>query len=399
MATMRSRESEAASQDPAEQVALLAAPAALGAIGALAPANALALQRSAGNRAVARLAKNPRRLAKNPRILARYNIRGPWNTKHSVHEVLTLLAIRQASQAARAQHIRNLTAGVEEDELPSLSQTGSPDLEPENQPHYLHQFLRGVVWADDPLGLLFDNEEDMTDYSSGIQWYWNFDPNYRRDRANLEARSHFGDLQFFHSMATADSESAATTKQQALEWARFVIDVAAGRTDGDRRLETIPLTHRLFPSNQSWTIKRLFGWGGASDRDVRQRAVGILFHLIQDSHAHGHVDRDPATDDIREFHSYTNQDDEEHGHFDAWGPGSTLGEHVRNTPGAASAVDQCAHVLVMMEQNLPTDDIVGYLDHTVLRLAPSTRQSGPGDEFRRRPPHRMPSEADVMSDD
>lgn len=407
---MASREHEAQAPAPSEPVAPRAPAAALTAVAAQAPAGssparalsavrALALQRAAGNRAVARLARHARTVAASGRTLARYNIRGPWNAKHSVHEVLTLLAIRQANEAARAQRIRNLTAGIEESDLPSSQQTGSPDLEPEDQPLYLHQFLRGVVWADDPMGLLFDNEQDMTDYSSGLQWYRNFNPDLRNDRANLEARSHFGDLQFLHGMASADNEAATTTKQQALDWARFVIDVAAGRIDGDRRLETIPLTRRLFPATPSATVKRLFGWGGASDRDVRQRAVGILFHLIQDSHAHGHVDRDPATDDIREFHSYTHQDDDEHGHFDAWGPGRTLGEHVRNTPGASAAVDQCAHVLVMIEQSRPTDEIVSYLDRTVLRLAPSPNASGPGDEFRRRPPHRMPSEADVMSDD
>jgi hypothetical protein len=39
--------------------------------------------------------------------------------------------------------------------------------------------------------------------------------------ASLLHRSHFGDLQFMHAMATKDGEPAETTRRKILMWAEF----------------------------------------------------------------------------------------------------------------------------------------------------------------------------------
>ena len=49
----------------------------------------------------------------------------------------------------------------------------------------------------------------------------------------MTARSHFGDLQFFHGMASSDAEAPATTKANMLNWARFLIKVAKGAETTD----------------------------------------------------------------------------------------------------------------------------------------------------------------------
>ena len=73
---------------------------------------------------------------------------------------------------------------------------------------------------------------------------------------------------------------------------------------------------------------------------IRQRAVGALFHMIQDSYAHGHVERDSAGE-ITEFHAYGGQDEHEHGKYDYLGGSwyQKLGERLKQTEGAPSAID------------------------------------------------------------
>jgi hypothetical protein len=119
------------------------------------------MQRSIGNRATTRQ-------------LQRYKILGPWNTGQAVHETLTVLAVGEAIHELEADGIDpgELMAGFDVDKLPDLGKTASFD--PVDAPASFQQFIRGVVWADDPKGLLFDKDEDATDYSSGAMWYSEF---------------------------------------------------------------------------------------------------------------------------------------------------------------------------------------------------------------------------------
>ena len=156
------------------------------------------------------------------------------------------------------------------------------------------QFLRGVIWADDPEGLLFDNPRNTYNYCSGAMWYSHFSEGEKGDFATMTARSHFGDLQFFHGMASADAEAPATTKPHMLNWARFLVDVAAGHAPPPTTtLGKIAQVERSL--RRAWpTARSRSSSAGAegSDVEIRQRAVGALFHMIQDSYAHGHVERD-----------------------------------------------------------------------------------------------------------
>ena len=121
-------------------------------------ARVLQLQRTIGNRATTRQ-------------LQRYKILGPWNKGQAVHETLTVLSVGDAIEQLEAEGIDpgELMAGFDVDKLPDESKKASFD--PVDAPASFQQFIRGVVWADDPKGLLFDKEEDATDYSSGYAWY------------------------------------------------------------------------------------------------------------------------------------------------------------------------------------------------------------------------------------
>jgi hypothetical protein len=343
-------------------------------------ARVLAMQRSIGNRATARQ-------------LQRYKILGPWNTGEAVHETLTVLAVGDAIGQLEAEGIDpgELMAGFDVDKLPDEGKKASFD--PAYASASFQQFIRGVVWADDPKGLLFKQDEDATKYSTGAMWYSEFGDGetgkFAADKSDLISRSHFGDLQFFHGMASVDKEAALTTKQHMLDWGRFLIDVATARTAADALVKDVAAIKDLFPANADWTIKRLFGWGKASDVQTRQRAVGILFHLIQDSHAAGHVERDDAGD-IVEFHAYGGQDEHEHGKYDFFAKAATLRESIAQTKGAASARRRCTEVLKMIAQKRSTDDIVKFLDETVFRLAGATREAGAGTGLGKKAPVKAP---------
>jgi hypothetical protein len=179
-------------------------------------------------------------------------------------------------------------------------------------------------------------------------------------------------------MASADAELPSVTKGKMLNWARFLVGVAAGRISPDTKIKDIPAIQSLFPANTDWTIKKLFVFETATDLQARQRAVGVLFHMIQDSFAHGHVQRDPATDDIQEFHAYGSQDEDKHGSYDELGKGKNLGEQIQNTLGAPSALTRCAEVLAKIANGDSTDEIVDYIDTVVFKLSPSLFFSGAG---------------------
>lgn len=176
------------------------------------------------------------------------------------------------------------------------------------------------------------------------------------------------------------------TKNQMLGWARFLVDVAAARIPANAKVEDVPSMKPLFPQHQKRTVKELFAFGRASDVQARQRAVGVLFHMIQDSYAHGHVERNEAGD-IVEFHAYGEQDEHEHGKYDYLGGSwyETLGTRLKQTQGAPTAIDRCADVLTMIAEGKGTDEIVRYLDATVFKLASATKAAGPGTGLKKKP--------------
>jgi len=353
---------------------------AVGATGQV--AQVLGLQRSIGNRRTAAL------LAGAPtRRLQRYNILGPFNVGQAVHETLTLLAVKQAKERIEAAGVGpgELLSGFDSSEVPREDESFGYDPIDAHTSH--QQFIRGVVWADDPEGLLFDTAEGTTDYSFGAVWKSDFDAGKGGDVSSMTARSHFGDLQFFHGMASADGEAPGTTKQNMLGWARFLVNVATGRTATGKKLGKIPEVGHRFPDMADRTVKELFGFAKGSDVQIRQRAVGALFHMIQDSYAHGHVERDESGE-ISEFHAYGAQDEHKHAEYDFLGGSwyQDLGPRLDKTEGARSAIDACAAVLEKIDARRDTDLIVGYLGDVVFRVSAGARAAGPGSGLAKAPP-------------
>ncbi|OHC62793.1 MAG: hypothetical protein A2045_09060 [Rhodocyclales bacterium GWA2_65_20] len=209
--------------------------------------------------------------------------------------------------------------------------------------------IAGVRWNDDPPFQMSPNQAGDTScktaYSDGRPMTIRFitqprcwaelflsaekqikaDANKRFDVANQSAlplRSHFGDLQFIHSMASVDGEDPAETRDKILGWA----ELTWGVVRENNKLETwlkdinVPVALKFF-GNSGWRVQELFTLGDPSLRlYVSDVAFGSLLHTVEDSFAAGHVDRmEPANGaqcsgspyrapgPIREFHSYTHQ--------------------------------------------------------------------------------------------
>ena len=111
-------------------------------------------------------------------------------------------------------------------------------------------------------------------------------------------RSHFGDMQFLHSMASRFGDKARYTKLSILIWAEFAYKVASGSITANTMLKEVSVNgfKELFP-NQEATVENLFLLGDETYRgnQLGDFAFGTLLHMVQDSFSESHVSRDLET--------------------------------------------------------------------------------------------------------
>lgn len=176
------------------------------------------------------------------------------------------------------------------------------------------EYVRGAVWNDDPDGHLFnDSEHDNRSYSrtaaAWLMWYTRGEKEWKdrdgnRDR-NPTGRSHYGDLQFLHSMACRPGESAEETKGKIMLWLEVMYRLStedgidSKTIVGQTKLIEVCPNNSLPPNYMP--ISYLFSKDPTfQDLDVRRRAVGSMFHIIQDSYAIGHTKRTPLNPEDRQ---------------------------------------------------------------------------------------------------
>jgi hypothetical protein len=332
------------------------------------------LQSAVGNSAVRHLLAGSRTAT-----VQRFQIEGPWNINDPVHETLTNEAL--------------IRAGV----VPGGTRYSD---------EASWEYTRGVMWNDDPQGELFDHRRgDDTNYSSGAQWYRHFSgagrQATRRDRAGqpgfgtadpLLARSHYGDLQFIHGMAATDGELPQVTQRHMLLWAEFTYKVAIGVIPVTTSLGEVPVPGipELFPRHRAVTVSALFGvLPRDTVGDVPQRAAGSLMHMIQDSFAGGHVEREARGATRRgriiSHHSYTGQEHGLHGAQDEWAAGANDADRIAHTLGAEDAVQASAGIMRLVQAGAPWEQAEQYLRTAVLSTVDTPQPAGPGSEFAHQP--------------
>lgn len=209
-------------------------------------------------------------------------------------------------------------------------------------------------------------------------------------------RVHFGDLQFLHAMGSWNGERARDTKASVMAWAELTYRVSTGEISPATRLVDVKIdgVREAFLHN-GWSIEALFtlGQDAKMKQGVGDVAFGSLLHMIQDSFARGHVDRDEATassvcpqferykkaGDIREFHSYSSQDKDKHAEKDAR---NFMESHL--TAASPTAVEIGKTLVDMRAKQVPWSTVGGYLNNCVFALPDEYKQrpAGPGSDFR-----------------
>lgn len=211
-------------------------------------------------------------------------------------------------------------------------------------------------------------------------------------------RVHFGDMQFLHSMASKDMEPAGDTKRKIMMWAEFTYKLANGEIDRGTELRKTGIKgmDTLF-YNRGWTSQQLFTRGDATFRgpqDFRNFAFGSLLHLVEDSFALSHTDRDEPTGakcsvvpeqdkpgKILRFLSYANQDHHKHADQDNQ---DALKRHLLLLPSDKMQPNVVAIGRTLRgyyELKRPWEDVKKYLDECVFDLEDAAAEAGPGDTF------------------
>ncbi|MDE3010026.1 MAG: hypothetical protein KGI67_03990 [Pseudomonadota bacterium] len=208
-------------------------------------------------------------------------------------------------------------------------------------------------------------------------------------------RVHFGDLQFFHAMASWDGEAAAVTHAHVLAWLELTYRVNDGEiADLDAPIsERIPALRDVFGRN-GFSVRSLFvpqshQHGANADALVRDMALGSLLHTIEDSWSAAHVQRDPASAGrgcgefavsavpgrIITFHAYNHQDSNKHKTRDS-------SDTAESQLHEAAPVVAAGHlVLTLLQQHLPWADAAAYFQ-CLMEIGDPAAPAGPGDYAR-----------------
>lgn len=294
----------------------------------------------------------------------------------------------------------------------------------------LRDLVIGSEWNDDPDSLL---RQSVT---RSIEWYALFNDAKQQAGCKINPagagckntvqtqnpmmlyRSHFGDLQFIHSMASLNTETAETTKKRMMAWAKFTYSVFISPTN----LENEPIDGKTIMAfsdiatllnKPGWTVGSLFdpepagkwisslnpwkyGRYKSSGKPRKQRAyenyqdkisvryiaLGSLLHMIQDSYSDSHTEREHGCNPIARskgkilsFRNYADQNADDHGIADLHPDWLENGVLKKNNPIWASA-----WIIQMAFDQVPWENgVEAFLDQQVFPLGNPQQLPLPGD--------------------
>lgn len=214
-------------------------------------------------------------------------------------------------------------------------------------------------------------------------------------RGNVMTRSHFGDLQFLHGMASEENTAPQATRASVLGWLEFAWKVSSNEVKPGQFLREIdiPTINEHFGCTQ-WRVSDLYLLGRQDDksgllRNLRDIAFGSVLHTVQDSFAAGHASREVRTGGdmcadtgierpprVLEFHTYGAQDGALHDDGDSR-TAMTVGSSADRWPLAVEATRNLASY-----KGRKWDEVSPYMQ-CLFDLSPDARRSSPGKEFKR----------------
>ncbi len=241
--------------------------------------------------------------------------------------------------------------------LASIRQAAIPDALKADQ-NFIESLIAGARWNDDPLGFMKTGVP--------VDFYLSFKDSCKRSTQinptwDLMYRTHCGDMQYLHAMASSALETTTQTRARIMMWAEFTFRVSTGEIPKNRYFRSVPqlmspeggeqfsqsLTHSntrrllwqpedLFSSNCTRmpalkAMLRGHGWTESRCDDshnehaastIQNLALGSLLHLLQDSFSDSHVRRFPLHDEhvsrlagvqgVEQFGNYAKQDSSRH---------------------------------------------------------------------------------------
>ncbi|GJC86302.1 hypothetical protein ColLi_09140 [Colletotrichum liriopes] len=267
------------------------------------------------------------------------------------------------------------------------------------------EYMRGLVWSDDPTCLLFiDSKESNNQLGVGAEFLQEF---WYGSEYGLTKRSHFGDLQLLHGMGSQANEDPNITKKNMIDWLEIIYKLAIGQdvAAADRLDKRFPdrFTANSNPSGDV-SLKQLFLGTTPSYRkaNIPRRALGNCLHMIQDSYAVGHTlrrltnpeDLDRNDEEgyrrfkagkyaklgpIITFHTYSGQSNR-HSYYD----GSKLNRVPKNLDtfnniiGARDGIDKSKKLINFFAEKTKWEDGVrDFFDNEVFALDPQVTFSNP----------------------
>lgn len=257
------------------------------------------------------------------------------------------------------------------------------------------KLIDGVEWNDDPSKFLLGNILTARKWLVWMDDGHDISACHRENQANCKRidasydllyRSHYGDLQFLHGMASTMGELPSATMYKMMNWAEFTYKVSTGEIQPYVALDTLDRT-QVTNINQiiqrgSWSASYLFTRNeNAPRQDVKLIALGSLLHMIQDSYSDAHVHRVNSCNslhhnklDIEEFHNYMYQDSDEHKMADVKPQWLNNGDLSDFNPVYASAL-----IINASFNKKPWAEVKQLLEQEIFKLSDQARPAEAGD--------------------
>jgi hypothetical protein len=322
--------------------------------------------------------------------------------KFPVHEAMTLLAYDCYEKPDACK------GGAANTSADTLKKSGR-----------LRDLVLGSEWNDDPDSLL---RQGVT---KAVQWYALIkDAKLQsecKERPGPQCkdvkitqnpmmlyRSHFGDMQFIHCMATAGDEIAKTTKEKMMAWAKFTYSIFIAENNLDKQdISSFAEISKMI-SKPGWTVGALFDpvpggewkpslnplkfghyepsgkprtWNMGDGISVKYIALGSLLHMVQDSYSESHVLRELGCNPIARskgkiivFRNYAGQKGDDHSIADVYPEWLKHGELPRG-----NAVWASAQLINFAFKKEPWKNVETFLDTEVFPLSDPQAKPQPGD--------------------
>lgn len=244
----------------------------------------------------------------------------------------------------------------------------------------LKYITEGVRFNDDPEGYFMEGTSASNHGNPLIRFIFEFlGTNFGEIVNDPTKSSHFGSYQYLHAMgdstisrnelrakmiryiyhcwkmATERDSFNNFKKDYEIVFSRLKLDGQSNQTSllehytKDQLL--VRNTIRLFP-------KEVLFFHATNQAQFQFRALGSIFHIIQDSFAKGHVVRvgweeGDNSGVIRYFQNYLQQEASLHSHFDHFNSDQANEEAIFLIPGALAAYERTKQFMIMVKNRCP----------------------------------------------